>query len=37
VVMFPTNIIANIFRVQKMEFFDLDDDDEAQEPVKVKF
>lgn len=34
---FPSNIVANIFRVTKMEFFDLGDNDAAQNPVEVKF
>jgi len=34
---FPGNIIANMFHFSKMEFFDLADDDKAQEPVEVKF
>lgn len=34
---FPGNIIANLFKFSKMEFFDLPDADEAQKPVEVKF
>lgn len=34
---FPGNIIAGIFRFAKMEFFDLPDNDAAQNPVQVKF
>lgn len=34
---FPSNLIANIFKFSKMEFFDLKDNDEAREPVKVQF
>ncbi|MBU0612089.1 LemA family protein [Patescibacteria group bacterium] len=34
---FPSNIIAGIFRFSKMEFFDLPDNDVAQNPVEVKF
>ncbi|HNW71568.1 MAG TPA: LemA family protein [Candidatus Paceibacterota bacterium] len=34
---FPSNIIANIFKFSKMEFFDLPDNDVAQNPVEVKF
>lgn len=34
---FPSSIIANVFRFQKMEFFDLPDTDAAQNPVEVKF
>lgn len=34
---FPANIIAGIFSFKKMEFFDLDGNDEAKEPVEVKF
>jgi len=34
---FPGNIIAKMFRFSKMEFFDLGDDDAAQNPVEVKF
>jgi LemA protein len=33
----PKNMIAGMFGFAKMEFFDLDDDDAAQEPVKVSF
>lgn len=35
--MFPGNIIAGIFHFAKMEFFDLGDNDAAQNPVEVKF
>lgn len=34
---FPNNIIANMFRFSKMEFFDLDEGDAARQPVEVKF
>ena len=34
---FPGNIIAGIFKFAKMEFFDLGDNDVAQNPVEVKF
>lgn len=34
---FPSNIIAGMFKFIKMEFFDLADDDVAQNPVEVKF
>jgi LemA protein len=34
---FPQGAIAGIFKFEKMEFFDLDDNDVAQEPVKVAF
>ena len=34
---FPSNIIASLFRFSKMEFFDLADNDAAQNPVQVKF
>jgi len=34
---FPGNIIANMFKFGKMEFFDLADDDVAQQNVEVKF
>jgi len=34
--MFPSNIIANIFKFQKEEFFELEEE-VAKEPVKVKF
>ena len=34
---FPSNIIASIFKVQKMNLFDLGDNDAAQNPVEVKF
>ncbi|MEI6581155.1 MAG: LemA family protein [bacterium] len=34
---FPSNIIAGIFKFVKMEFFDLADNDAAQNPVEVKF
>ncbi len=33
---FPSNIIANIFKFQKEEFFELEEE-AAKEPVKVKF
>lgn len=34
---FPSNLVANLFHFVKMEFFDLEDNDMAQEPVKVQF
>jgi len=34
---FPSNLVAGIFRIVKMEFFDLPDNDVAQNPVEVKF
>ena len=34
---FPTNIFAKMFNFTKMEFFDLADNDAAQQPVEVKF
>ncbi|MFA6301349.1 MAG: LemA family protein [Candidatus Paceibacterota bacterium] len=34
---FPGNIIAKMFNFAKMEFFDLADNDVAQNPVEVKF
>jgi LemA protein len=34
---FPSNLLANIFHFTKMEFFDLGDNDAAQNPVQVKF
>mgnify|MGYP001568312357 CR=1 FL=1 len=34
---FPSNILATIFHFSKMEFFDLADNDVAQNPVEVKF
>ena len=34
---FPSNLIANMFNFVKMEFFDLPDNDVAQNPVEVKF
>ncbi len=34
---FPSNIIANMFHFSKKEFFDLADNDAAQNPVEVKF
>lgn len=37
VLTFPGNIIANMFRFTKKEFFDLPDGDAAQNPVAVKF
>lgn len=33
----PSNIIASVFNFSKMEFFDLADNDVAQNPVEVKF
>ncbi len=34
---FPYNLIASIFRFSKKEFFDIADNDVAQDPVSVKF
>ncbi len=34
---FPSNVIAGMFKFTKMEFFDLPDNDVAQNPVEVKF
>ncbi|MDO8660210.1 MAG: LemA family protein [Candidatus Parcubacteria bacterium] len=34
---FPSNIIAGVFKFSKMDFFDLADNDVAQNPVEVKF
>ena len=34
---FPSNIIAGTFHFTKMEFYDLPDNDAAQNPVEVKF
>ena len=34
---FPSNIIAGAFHFSKMEFFDIPDNDAAQNPVEVKF
>lgn len=34
---FPGNLIANAFHFTKKEYFDIPDDDVAQEPVAVKF
>jgi len=34
---FPSNIIAGTFHFTKMEFYDLPDNDVAQNPVEVKF
>jgi LemA protein len=34
---FPSNVLAGMFRFAKMEFFDLGDNDAAQNPVEVKF
>jgi LemA protein len=34
---FPSNVIARSFNFTKMEFFDLPDNDVAQNPVEVKF
>lgn len=34
---FPSNVIAGLFHFSKMDFFDLADDDVAQNPVEVKF
>ena len=35
--MFPGNIIANIFKFAKMDFFELEEGSEEKEPVEVKF
>ncbi len=34
---FPSNILAGLFHFSKMDFFDLADNDVAQNPVEVKF
>jgi LemA protein len=34
---FPSNIIGRMFNIKKREFFDLADNDAAQQPVEVKF
>jgi LemA protein len=34
---FPSNMIAGIFKFSKMEFFDIPDDGVEQKPVEVKF
>jgi LemA protein len=34
---FPNNVIAGMFSFAKMDFFDLGDNDAAQNPVEVKF
>lgn len=34
---FPGNLIANMFHFEKMEFFDLPDNDASTQPVAVKF
>jgi len=34
---FPANVLATMFHFSKMEFFDLADNDVAQNPVEVKF
>jgi len=34
---FPSNIVAGMFHFVKMDFFDLGDNDAAQNPVEVKF
>lgn len=34
---FPSNLIAGMFKFTKMEYFDLGDNDAAQNPVEVKF
>ena len=34
---FTNNFIASIFKFTKKEFFDLTDDDKAQDPISVKF
>lgn len=33
----PSNIVGNLFRFKNAEFFDLADNDAAQQPVEVKF
>lgn len=33
----PSNVVANMFGFQKKEYFDLADNDAAQQPVEVKF
>lgn len=35
--MFPSNIVAKMFKIGKMEFFDLDDNPQEREVVRVKF
>lgn len=37
ILQFPGNILANMFHFVKKEFFDLPDNDAAQQPVAVKF
>lgn len=37
VMSFPTNILANMFGFGKKEFFNLDEESEEKEPVKVSF
>ncbi len=34
---FPSNMVASIFKFTKMEFFELEDNAKAKEPVEVKF
>lgn len=34
---FPSNIVASMFKFTKMEFFDLEGNEAAKEPVKVQF
>lgn len=34
---FPSNLVAGMFKFSKMEFFDLGDNEAAKEPVEVKF
>lgn len=34
---FPNNVIANMFHFEKQEFFELEEDSVAKEPVAVKF
>lgn len=34
---FPSNFVARTFNFSKMEFFDLEDNESAREPVKVQF
>ena len=35
--MFPGNIIGNIFKFKKQDFFELEESSDAREPVEVKF
>jgi len=34
---FPSNLIANMFAFKPMEYFELEQDSEQREPVKVTF